>query len=241
MRLFLFFFFKGLLEIFSISFVVAQKHEMGLGIGPTNYKGDLAPSVNWKNTSVAGTFFYRMNISRSISWKSNLSFGNIRAADYFGRAIQKERNFEFSSFFAQVSSQIEYNFFDMRFPKSKYQYSPYLFAGLGMANYVFSSNYSSAVEPSSQVLLPFGVGIKKAFNRDLNIGAEWITFKTFSDNLDGLSNQENSSFPSGYRGFFANADMYYIIKFSISYVIYNIICPHHYKNYMIPPSEILKP
>jgi len=218
--------------------IVAQKHEMGLGFGLTNYKGDLATSVNWQNTSGGASLFYRMNISKSVSWKSNFSLGNIRASDKYGNQLQQKRNFNFSSFFAQATSVIEYNFFDMRFPKSTYKYSPYLFCGLGIANYIFESNNQDAQLPATQVLLPLGVGIKKEVNRNMNISIDFTTFKTFTDDLDGLANESTQQLPQGYRGFFSNADMYYMVSFSVSYVFYGITCPKHYKSYMIPPSEL---
>ena len=55
--------------------------ELGLGLGGTNYKGEVSPQYQFKNNRPALTVFYRRDISAPITLRGGLTVGGLRAND----------------------------------------------------------------------------------------------------------------------------------------------------------------
>jgi hypothetical protein len=205
--------------------------EIGLGIGATNVKGDISPFPHPLNTRAGGNLFFRYNMNPMTALRIAASFNSLYSADKNSYSeSQKRRNFTATNHTAECYVLFEYNFFDFRGRRSYYTFTPYIFAGLGAAYFSFSG--TRALKGGNvNVMLPYGVGVKKAFHRNWNYGVEFMTYQTFTDHLDGLT-EVNQAVPSFQRGNFTGFDIYYALNFSISYVFTGIICPRHQKYMM---------
>ena len=67
--------------IFITSFAVAQRSEVGFGVGTFNYTGDLVRTYNFKYSKPAATVFYRSNLSKVVSFRVAMTGGKIGASE----------------------------------------------------------------------------------------------------------------------------------------------------------------
>ncbi|UZR94954.1 DUF6089 family protein [Chondrinema litorale] len=219
----------GLLNIIFIGNGIAQKYEIGFGVGAINYKGDVAPVVKMQNTRPGGNIFFRINFSEAVSLRNGLMLGAISGSDeYQNDPFLQQRNFGFKSLLTELNSVIEYNFFDFRKDIRRQSYTPYIFAGLGISANFLTETTGNAPPPNSSVIhavIPFGVGIKKALNDKFTIAAEFSTSKTFSDNTDLIV--DNDSGPRITRVSRTDLDSYYYLNFTLSYRFISLLCPEH--------------
>ena len=90
----------------------------------------------------------------------------------------------------------------------------------------------STTEPKSvsriQPCIPLGFGYKYRLGKNLNLGAEFVARKTFTDYLDGVSDIDGRGWQRGWK--FTN-DWYAYVGVSISYTVYNILCPFDYNQF----------
>ena len=80
-----------------------------------------------------------------------------------------------------------------------------------------------------QPCLPFGIGYKYRLSKNLNLAAEFVARKTFTDYLDGASTASNKNLLQ--RGFRYTSDLYSYFGISLSYTIYEIECPFDYNGF----------
>lgn len=59
--------------------VVAQRSELGFGIGTFNYTGDLVKNYNFKHSRPAATVLYRSNINRIVSFRASITGASLPA------------------------------------------------------------------------------------------------------------------------------------------------------------------
>ncbi|MFC3810795.1 type IX secretion system protein PorG [Lacihabitans lacunae] len=242
-----------LLLILVSSNLFSQKLEVGMGVGPTYYKGDLQPNFRVFAPSVGTNAFVRYNFSKSVSIKGNGAFLNIKGNDAkSGNQYNTERGFKFSNTLIDYNGQIEYNFLNFRTHNGRYEHkwTPYLFGGFGMYKVLDSKLESpedttpSDGKQSQYKMLPFGIGFKKIYKGKWNFGVEFSTRvlldKNYQDKFDGFggintnTNNPNSRYrlPStatltdSFR--YPNSpqkDLYYHVSFSVSYLFYKVHCP----------------
>ena len=219
----------GIFNLFFIENTQGQKYELGFGLGAINYKGDVAPVVKLENTRPGGNIFFRINFSNAVSLRSGLLVGAITGSDEFQNdPFLQQRNFGFNSLITELNSVIEYNFLDFRKDIKRQNYSPYIFAGIGISGNFLTETTGNAPPASSTVIhaaIPFGVGIKKAVNDKLTVALEFSTSKTFSDNTDLIIDNENG--PRNTRVSRADLDSYYYLNFTLSYRFIRLLCPEH--------------
>jgi hypothetical protein len=70
---------KTLLLVFGLlnfSPSLAQRSELGFGIGTFNYTGDLVKNYNFRYSKPAATVFYRSNMSPVVSFRAGITAGN---------------------------------------------------------------------------------------------------------------------------------------------------------------------
>lgn len=214
---------------------LAQKFELGFGLGAFNYKGDAAPYVKYQNTRLGGNIHGRLNFNSALSLRVGLTIGGFAGDDQFQNdPYYQQRNFSFSGLVLEFNSLLEYHFFDLRKDKKVNKFSPYVFGGLGMAS--ISARTQNLNPPNSnhsiQPVLPFGVGIKHALNDRFTINYEFATTKTFSDHADALidtQSQDNGSSNKLEQINYSNSDTYYYLGVSFSYRFIKVNCPDHYK------------
>lgn len=205
----------------------AQNFELGAGGGIMLYKGDLAPGLMPKFVRPAGQIFIRHNPGRAVSLKYSFALGKIFADDReVNNNFANQRNYSFNSRITEVAATAEYNFLDYRSDKSRKPFSPYLFGGIA----VFKFDPVENLLPDyklMQIALPFGVGVKYVLAGQWNLGLEFGARKTFTDYLDNLGGDINTTSKFG-NGNPNNKDMYVYSALSISYTFYKIRCPNFY-------------
>jgi hypothetical protein len=204
--------------------LVAQRSEVGFGLGTFNYTGDLVRNYNFLNSRPAATVFYRSNMSNVVSFRAAMTGGKLAASD--ARPIDPfavERAASFNIFVLEASTVFEYHFLNWRQNKNFVRFSPYLFGGLAL--FGMSGNGAKPQEYSNvQGAMPFGTGVKYVINPKWYLGLEFGVRKTFFDYLDNVSigNENNKNYRYGNP--FDN-DAYYFLGLSITRTFYDIPCP----------------
>ena len=213
--------------------------EVGIGVGATNYKGEIAPQLQWRNSRPALTVFYRRDISVPITLRAGLTAGFLRATDANVRGVnggvaplQDYRQLSLSGGVGEVSGVVEYNFLDYhrRQDQHRAHFSPYLFGGVALylANTTVQSA-NAALQPDFDrqgskvgLAIPAGAGVKVALTEHFNLGLEMGVRKTFTDQLDHTGDQNPLLVNSH------DQDWYYYTGLSVSYTLYKILCPPPY-------------
>lgn len=244
---------KTLLFLFISHFSFAQKLEIGSGLGPTYYKGDLQPTFRVFSPSIGTNAFVRYNVSKVISIKANAMVGFVSGNDYnSGNALNKYRGLKFYNTLWDYNGQIEYNFLNFRTHNGRYehQWTPYLFGGFGNSQFLRRKYSTRNVTTTNSVIsgpdpiLPFGIGYKKIVNGKWNFGVEFSTRvllrKKNADLFDGfgynLVTNDPQNFYPAQDGADKNLellelpntlqkDKYFHISFSVSYLFYKVHCP----------------
>lgn len=217
--------------------------EIGIGLGATNYRGELSPNYQFENNRPALTAFYRKDVSVPITLRGGLTAGLLRAADsnvsgYTGAVppLQAYRQANTKGGLVEASAVVEYNFLDFHRRTDKVHFTPYLFGGVAAfyANTTTASNAGLGTLDRQGAMIgfaiPVGVGAKLALSTHWNLGLEIGARKALTDQLDHLGDQS---------AFLVNPhdqDWYYYNGLSISYTFYKIHCPDSYKK----NKELLK-
>ena len=200
---------------FLISFgAFAQKWEVGIGLGATQFRGDLNPELRIQNSRPALSLCIRDNFSRVSTLKYGIKLGLLTGNDNTtNRPFSDLRQLSFESNFADASVMYEYNFFNFRHDDNYLKLSPYLTGGLSLGYHSKAGLVAG---------IPFGGGIKFQISKNWNLGAAMITTKAFSDQLDGISDQSDRGL---LLGDVDQQDWFISTFFVISYTFYNVICP----------------
>lgn len=202
----------------------AQHIELGAFVGATYYVGELNPGtpfVNEPNPFIG--VIYRKNLSKRYALRYGFNYGKIGASD---EALDREwngfRELSFSSSIIELSGILEFNFFPYQINNyNTMPFTPYTFIGVAAFRINPSVEYypsgaeterGSVIAPS----IPFGLGFKFDFFRNLGVNIEWGLRKTFTDEIDGL--------PATYENGFQlsnsqNNDWYSFAGISLNYKI----------------------
>jgi Domain of unknown function (DUF6089) len=212
-RIYLLFLF--LLVPFSIS---GQRNaDYGIFGGVSSYMGDINTNRLFYSPLPAGGLFYRYNFNPRQALRTNIFIGGIQANDLdFNNDFQQARAASFSGTIGEWALQYEFNFFPYSTQGKRWNYSPYLAAGVGIT---FINTTGLTYEP----VIPFSFGFKINIYKNLGLEAEYGFRKTFYDNFDGLKELTD---PSHYA-WLHNNDWYSFAGISITWKIYNKLagCP----------------
>lgn len=185
---------------------------VGVALGATNYKGDLDDNFALKFTKPGLGFMGGYKFHPHMSARITFNQGWIGASDAkAARDVpRRRRNLSFRSPLTELSFNIVYDFFanDRHF-KYRPQYSPYLFAGVGVFAFnpkaklgdryydlqplgtegQFLVGCADCPEPYGlvQVSIPFGAGIRYKLTNKIDLNLELGLRKTFTDYLDDVS------------------------------------------------------
>lgn len=206
---------------------LAQRTEIGLGIGANSYSGDLYRGYNPLKQNVGFQAYYRINHDKDVSFRFGLLYGALSGDDTQAfDALGEARIASFKRNFLEANAILEFHFLDYKHPKSTIRWSPYLFGGIGITKYfnLLSSDDFTSIQP----VLPFGMGIKHLIGKQFILGLEFGARKTFFDELDGVSDNEIFDKTSFQFGNPADNDWYYHVGFTLSYIIYKIPCTYRY-------------
>ena len=64
--------------------------EVGIGLGATNYRGEISPKYQFLNTRPACTAFYRKDVSVPVTLRGGLTGGFLRAADENVKGVKEQ-------------------------------------------------------------------------------------------------------------------------------------------------------
>lgn len=234
---------------------IAQKWEVGAGVGVCQYKGDIMPYYKPFVGRPGGNLFVRYNLSRAISIKANGLAGFLYGNDKLvNDPFHKSRERSFNSNFLEGGGQIEYNFLNFRTNASRIvkNWTPYVLLGVGGAAINSKSKFKTDINPSvfstyaankRERVWILGIGFKKKLNGHWNWGVEFGTRWVSSDFVDNFGfNQDgtfklalppgidpgNPKYPYIIKYQIPDTklkDMYYYTNVSLSYVFYKVYCP----------------
>lgn len=218
---------------------IAQRYEMGLGVGVSNYKGDLNPYFDPLFVRPAIQGLFRYNFSMAAVGRANLSVNRLAydGSSSANRYIAQIQPNKFSTTVAELFVGGEYNFFNYRHPKNRFIFgSPYLFGGIGMFFFNPKPGEQGGNVFPLQPVIPFGVGYKHMINQYWNINFEFGARATFTDYLDNVSDKDDRTLLQ--RGNKYDKDMYMFFGVNITYTIREIICPFIYQDELPGPPQL---
>lgn len=165
---------------YSLAITGQGRSDYGLFAGVSSYLGDINPNRLLYSPMPAGGLFYRFNFNPRQALRANIFFGGLKGNDLdFNNSFQQARARKFSGSVGELTADYEFNFFPYSTGGKRWDYSPYLAAGAGIA---FAATGSSALVP----VIPFSFGFKVNVLKNLGLEAEYGFRKTFYDNFDGL-------------------------------------------------------
>ena len=189
---------------------VVQEGEFGIGLGAGHYFGDLNTRANLNRPKMAASLFFRKNFGNYIASRLTASFAQLGYSDQYNDHNQYmySRNLSFNSRVWELSLQGDFNFFRFMPGEPDYSFTPYITIGAGVFNYdpyaylqgekIFlrplgTEGQGSTLYPdrkpyaSMGISIPFGGGVKYAFNDRFNIAFEVLHRFTNTDYLDDVS------------------------------------------------------
>lgn len=189
-------FFLIIVAIHSIG--KAQNIDVGVGLGLSNYWGDLAPSIAWNETNGSANVFGRYNFNTSWSFTGAISVLQVSGSDK-NFDYNQIRNLNFTSTIAEYSGVFEFNFLKYGYGVLDKKITAYVFGGLSLFNFSPKTRYAGreivlrdlkteGVDYGSYTAaIPFGIGIKYIFKRQYAFEANLNFRRTFTDYLDDVS------------------------------------------------------
>ncbi|WP_018342480.1 DUF6089 family protein [Cytophaga aurantiaca] len=219
-------FFLSIFFIYSSFQASAQKHELGFGLGGSNYSGDIVKLVDVRNFRPAGQLYFRLNFSPAVCLKFATSLGVLTASDSkYNSPIADYRKASFSTLYNDVNVMVEYNFLDFAYTEKSNgeHFSPYITVGFGLLNYKSTiSDPDYKVNTLAQPVIPLGGGFKYRTNAHWIFSFQFIANKTFTDSIDGIYNQKGSAKSITNTH---DKDWYYYSGVSVGYVFWKVVCP----------------
>jgi hypothetical protein len=204
----------------------AQRHEVGGGIAAFSYVGEVQPVFNPLRSGPGGYLYYRFNPSAAFSLRPTFSYG-VFSADDSDRSSQaaelRQYRFQTSVFTAALHGEYHFLNFIYKDQRDRGTYTPYFAFGLGFTNASISDTLGDASNDLfGQPVVPLGVGIKVK-SKTININAEFVMHKTFTDGLDGIAKEYTNA--DGYLlSNPNNTDWYYYFGLTFSYTFHKVIC-----------------
>lgn len=178
----------------------AQKVEVGVNAGFTNYTGDIAPTLVLKETRVGAGIFARYNFNNT--WAFVASANQMRVGgDDANFSFNAPRNISFRTDITEFAGIFEFNYFKYGTGVLDGHFTPYVFFGLGVALFSPKGEYNNKwynlreyqtegkenAYGKTTVVLPMGIGLKWMPNKKTSIEWNLGLRKTYTDYLDDVS------------------------------------------------------
>ena len=198
--------FLGLV-LFTAPLQGQRKTDIGFMAAIPWYMGDLSTTIPVPNTipPAIGPIL-RYNIDMRSAIRVHANFYTLSAINEDFPRLPNE----FAASFVDLGLDFEFNWWPYKTAFRKTKYSPYVSAGLG-----YSLNYSGG--SVSHLYLPFGGGLKANLGNRLSGGVEVNMRKTFTDQIDGVSNLGGEAVQSPV----GNNDWYLFSGLFLTYKIFN--------------------
>jgi len=187
-----------LFSIFFIKNSSAQLVELGIGAGVGNYFGDLASYPVVTESKPTGSLFVRLNLSSTWAWTNQFSYIQISGDDR-NYAVNAPRGLSFTTNISEFSSLMEFNYLKFGPGVLDEKSTGFVYAGLAAAMftpkakigdtwYELRDYQTEGVVYSKQLIaIPFGIGFKAIFHRNMTLEWQLGFRKTFTDYLDDVS------------------------------------------------------
>jgi hypothetical protein len=190
-----------LLTIATITSLKSQSdHDLGVNLGLITYQGDLSQApINAAQLNFSAGVQYRNFLSPKIALKTGLNFGKISGSDLdynISRGITMENKL------VEVALQAEWHILGQKsFEESGRfvrNFSPFVGLGLGMVftnetvNYSGNGIFKTEEDTGSLIVIPIDLGIRFTVNPNISATLHGGTRATFSDLLDGVSENGNA-------------------------------------------------
>jgi hypothetical protein len=189
---------------------IVQEGEFGIGIGAGHYFGDLNTRAKLNRPKIAAGIFFRKNFGNYIAARVVANFAQLGYSDIYNthNEFMHTRNLSFNTNVWELSLRGDFNFFRFLPGDPEFNFTPYISLGVGVFSYdpyaylqgqkyflrpLGTEGQGSSLYPdrkpygSMALCIPFGVGIKYAFNEKYNIGFEITHRFTTTDYLDDVS------------------------------------------------------
>lgn len=169
----------------------AQIYEVGIFAGASNFIGDVGQTNYISPQDPAIGLLARWNRSPRHSWRVSLIYSQLSGTDIESDDPRRiARGYEFENDILEVSAGMEFTFLDFNLHELDFQYTPYLYTGISIANhdnYYFSPNgaYTNENTSSWAYGIPMIMGFKVGLSDHLVLAGEIGARYTFSDELDG--------------------------------------------------------
>jgi len=209
-----------------------SKWEVGINAGTLIYQGDLSesPLGYTKTLYPSAELWVSRSVDEYFSIRANLLQSSLHADDskYASPDWRRHRNFVFNSSVTEVSAELVWDLNGKTYREGMHRYSPYFFAGAGVAILHINRNWSRfdttyydsksstaqglALDtlhktPTFLPVIPIGAGVRYMVTRQIFMNAEFTYRITSSDYIDGFSYSGNSQ----------KNDHYYGLTLGISY------------------------
>lgn len=186
------------------------RFDVGVGLGMTGYLGDANNANLWKHPGWDAEGLFRYVINPRWALKTNLYVGGLSGnSEDMTNVYPEGKDFKFTTTFYELGEMAEFNFFSYgigeTYRKLK-RITPYITAGIGLMGWRVDGKGGFSFN------IPMGVGVKFKVNKRLNLGAEFLMKKTFSDKLDGAADLYGIK-----SSFMKNTDWYSTFTFTVSY------------------------
>lgn len=220
---------------------IAQKYEIGGGLGVASYSGDIIRKIDLGQLGPQVTLFGKRNFDNVWSLRVGINAASIQAADSIKPIdeLARVRDARFRGGVVEGSAVMEFNFLDFLRNDSEFRFSPYAFFGIGYSFFYGRGNtysFNRSTDYSLGTLtIPFGGGVKYRLNDRWTLAAELGFRPTFTDYLDKIDSKDpaiprymdpaNPNEPYGIN--FGNPydkDWYYFLGLTVSYTFASTKC-----------------
>ncbi len=176
----------------------AQRYEIGVSAGGTNYLGDLSPRLVAKNARESAGFFLKKNMTQYWSFRLGYTYAKIIGSDD-AVYTQNLRNLSFYNNLNEFAAIFEFNFKPYAIGNLPNKETFYVMHGIAFTMHSPKAEYGGntyalrTLKTEGKSYMPFTIAIPFGMGYKLNLNQTWILapeigFRmTFTDYLDDVS------------------------------------------------------
>lgn len=158
-----------------------ESKEIGIFLGGSSYFGEINQLGEFYSPSPAVGFIYRKTKNPHYSIKYGLTASRLSGSDSdFSNSNEYKamRNHTMAeNSIIDFIIQTEFNFLPITYTEDRDNFAPYVHLGIG-------GFMALETSPLLQLAIPFGAGIKFKLSEKIEVRAEYIYHRTFTDKLD---------------------------------------------------------
>lgn len=199
----------------------SQIYEVGVFSGGANFIGDVGATtfIAPENFTFGGII--RWNRSPRHSFRASVIYSSLHGDDRLSNDPKRlDRGYFFESNVFEISTGMEFTFFDFDLHREDFNFSPYIYTGISFLNhpnfYFDFNGFQSEGTRSNAVGIPIALGLKITLNRNLILGSEIGARYTLSDEIDG-SESDAEELHTHKFGNFNNNDWYVFSGITLTY------------------------